>query len=135
MTLRHLIQIAGWMLMGLSVAHLAFPKRFRWREELARLSLLNRQIFLVHTLFICLVLAMMGALSAFGAEALLAPSALGRWVLAGFALFWAARLFAQWFIYDWSLWRGHHINAVIHATFTILWTFLAGVYAMAWWRS
>ena len=38
-----------------------FPRQFRWREELARLSLLNRQIFLVHTFFIVLVVTMMGA--------------------------------------------------------------------------
>ena len=135
MTLRLLVQIAGLLQLGLAAAHLGFPKRFGWREELARLSLLNRQIFLVHTLFICLMLAMMGVLSVFGVEALLTPSTLGRWVLAGFAMFWLARLLAQWLIYDWSLWRGHRVNAIIHAAFTILWIFLASVYGAAWWRA
>ena len=33
----------------LVVVNLFVPARFHWREELARLSLLNRQIFQAHT--------------------------------------------------------------------------------------
>ena len=46
----------------LVVVNLFVPARFRWREELARLSLMNRQIFQVHTIFIVLTLALFSAL-------------------------------------------------------------------------
>ena len=57
------LRIAGALQILLALLHLAFPKRFQWKEELARLSPLNRQIFLVHTFFICVVLTLIGALS------------------------------------------------------------------------
>lgn len=125
------LRIAGALLLLLAALHLAMPRRFHWKEELARLSLLNRQIFLVHTFFICLVLTMMGTLSLFGAGALMEPSPLARYVLAGLSTFWAIRLIVQWFVYDPKLWRGHPFNTGVHLLFTLLWSYLAWVYALA----
>ena len=46
----------------LVVVNLFVPRRFHWREELARLSLLNRQIFQAHSIFLVLMLgAVLGA--------------------------------------------------------------------------
>lgn len=123
------LRVAGSLLLLLAALHFFMPARFHWKEELARLSLLNRQIFWVHTFFVALVLAMMGALSAFGAPALLQRSALSRFVLAGFALFWLLRLGFQWFVYDRALWRGQRFNTAVHVLFTALWTYLTAVYA------
>ena len=39
------LRVAGAGLIVLALAHVLFPRRFAWREELPRLSLLNRQIF------------------------------------------------------------------------------------------
>ena len=47
---------AGLIFLGFGALHFFFPKRFLWREELSRLSLLNRQIFWVHCGFIVLTL-------------------------------------------------------------------------------
>ena len=46
----------------LVVVNLFVPRRFHWREEMARLSLLNRQIFQAHSIFIVLTLALFSAL-------------------------------------------------------------------------
>ena len=62
MTLALHLRITGALLLGLAAAHVAFPRRLHWKEELARLSPLNRQIFLVHCLFIVLMLVMMGGM-------------------------------------------------------------------------
>jgi cation transport ATPase len=127
------LKFAGAVLLLLALLHLAFPRRFNWREELARLSLLNRQIFQVHTFFICLVLTLMGALSAFGSALLLEPTPLARLVLLGFAIFFGARLVCQWFVYDSALWRGQRFNTFMHVAFSALWTYLTSVYAFACW--
>ena len=82
------LRIAGAVQIGLALMHLAFPRRFRWDEEMARLSPLNRQMFHVHTLFVCVVLVMIGGLSLFAPAALLEPTSLSRLVLIGFAGFW-----------------------------------------------
>jgi hypothetical protein len=85
---------------------------------------------MVHTAFICLILMMMGGLSLFAPHLLLQPAPLSRLVLGGFACFWGLRLVFQWFVYDWSLWRGQVFNTFIHGLFTVLWTYLTSVYAM-----
>ena len=38
------------------------PWRFHWRDEMARLSLLNRQIVQAHAVFLVLTLALLSAL-------------------------------------------------------------------------
>ena len=128
------LKVAGVGTIVLALAHLAFPRRLEWREELARLSLLNRQIFWVHTFFVCLVLVMMGLLSVLATDLLLAPTPLARWVVGGFAVFWGARLFVQWFVYDSRLWRGNRLYTQVHVLFSAGWVYLTWVYAQAWWR-
>lgn len=131
MNLEVQLGIAGAAQIVLAVAHLSFPKRFAWKEELARLSLINRQIFLVHTFFICVILVLFGALSLFAPEALLEPSPLRRPVLGGIATFWFLRLVCQWLVYDSSLWRGDRNNTRIHVAATAVWIYFTAVYATA----
>lgn len=122
------LRIAGAVQIGLALMHLAFPRRFRWDEEMARLSPLNRQMFHVHTLFVCVVLVMIGGLSLFAPAALLEPTSLSRLVLIGFAGFWGLRLYCQWFVYDSSLWRGQAVNTIVHGVCTLIWIYLTAVY-------
>ena len=128
------LRIAGAALVLLALAHVFFPKRFRWKEELERLSLLNRQIFLVHTFFIAAVLVFFGGVSFFLAEELLRPGPLPRGVLLGFTVFWGLRLLVQLFVYDPSLWRGDRFNSAVHVVFTGFWSYLVAVYGCALWR-
>jgi hypothetical protein len=127
------LRIAGGLMLLLVLVNLYVPRRFNWRGEMAALSLLNRQIFLVHAGFICIVLAMFAALSIGLAAELLKPTPLARAVLGGIALFWLLRLLTQWFVYDWRIWRGDRFNTVGHFVFTALWTYFTGVYAYAFW--
>src|SRR5947207_7299564 len=105
MSLRFQLKIVGASLLILAVAHAFFPRRFDWNEELRGVSLLNRQIFLVHCFFIGLILFLFGLLSLFFTDALLDRTALARLVLGGIVLFWFARLVVQFFVYHSSLWK------------------------------
>lgn len=128
------LKIVGVMLLALAAAHLYFPKRFGWRGELEKVSLLTRQIFYVHCFFICLVLVMFGLLSLFYTETLIQRGPLARIVLTGLTAFWAARLLIQLFIYDSKLWRGNPFNRMMHILFTLMWSYYVAVYATALWR-
>lgn len=128
------LRIAGVLLLLLAGAHFTFPKRFNWAEELSRLSLLNRQMFLVHVGYIVLLLASMGVLSLFFTGALLERSQLARLVLAWLSLFWLSRLVVQWFVYDRQLWRGNRLHTGVHVVFTGLWCYLALVYGWGFWQ-
>jgi hypothetical protein len=125
------VRVAGALQLALAAAHAPFPRWFNWKADLRRLSPLNRQIFIVHDLFIVLVLVLFGALSLFGAAALLEPSRLGVLVCAGLGVFWLARVYAQFFIYERSLWHGHRGRTAIHAAVSVLWVYLVAVYAAA----
>jgi hypothetical protein len=134
MALMTCLRIGGTILLLLALAHFSFAERFHWAEELPRLSLINRQIFLVHTFFIAMVVTMMGILSLVFPELLVDRSPLARLVLAGLAIFWGTRLVFQWFVYDRALWRGDRFNTAIHFLFTTFWTYLTSVYAWALWQ-
>ena len=121
------LQFAGAVLLGLCLLHAAMPKRFSWAEELTRLSLLNRQIFWVHTFFIALMVGQMGVLFLFFPEMLLDRTPLARLVTIGLIVFWLARAFTQFFVYSPSLWRGKRFETFVHFAFGAFWLYLVGV--------
>ncbi|MCX6607271.1 MAG: hypothetical protein NTV52_27315 [Acidobacteria bacterium] len=108
------LPIGGAVLLGLSLLHAAMPKRFAWSEELARLRLLNRQIFWVHTFFIALAVALMRMLLFFP-QTLLDRTPLARLVTIGLLLFWLARAVTQFFVYSRTLWRGKPFETLVIA--------------------
>jgi len=111
--------------------HFAFPRRFAWHAELRRLSLLNRQIFMVHTAFIVLTLILLGVLCLGYTRELLEPTPLAHVILAGLEIFAVARLLAQLFVYDANLWRGHAFNTRVHAAFVCSWAYLAVTFGLS----
>lgn len=125
------IKIAGALQLLLAFSHIFFPRRFGWKEDCAKLTLLNRQIFFVHAFFITLVLVLFGVLSVFYGHLLLRGDGLGKVVLGGLFIFWLARLFIQLFVYDSQLWRGHRFNTAMHIFFSLMWFYYVTIYAAA----
>jgi hypothetical protein len=123
-----LLKIAGILLIGLSLIHAFFSRRFAWAEELPRLSLLNRQIFQVHCFFIALTVGLMGVLLFGWTDALVTRSPLAKAIAGGLTIFWSCRLVFQWTVYDSSLWRGRRFETAMHWLFTTLWLFLTAVF-------
>jgi hypothetical protein len=134
MLLIHL-HAGGLAMASLVVVNLFVPSRFHWREEMSRLSLVNRQIFQVHTVFLVLILALFSALLLTCASALLEPTRLSRAVLIGLTIFWALRMVMQWCFYSSALWRGHRFNTFVHCVFSVLWIYLTSVFAAALWMN
>jgi hypothetical protein len=122
------LRAAGVLMAGLAVLNVFVPRRFRWREELARISLLNRQIFEVHAIVLVLTLGLFAALLLTSAEALLEPTRLARAMLLGLTLFWSLRMAIQWFYYSPEVWRGHRFNTRMHVLFSGLWIYFTGVF-------
>ena len=90
------LRVIGLILGVLVVVNLFVPSRFGWRTDLARVSLLNRQIFQAHTVFLILTLALFSALLLTSADALLESTRLSRAVLSGLTVFWGLRMGMQW---------------------------------------
>ena len=125
------LKIVGALLITLGLAHSAFGRYFKWKDELAQLSLLTRQIFVVHTFFIALLVIMIGVCSVFFTDALLARGTLSRVVLSGFVIFWLSRLVCQFLVYDPAIWRGQRFYTVMHVVFSIFWVYAVLTYSAA----
>ena len=122
-------KIIGVLLIALSSAHILFPKYFNWAKELSSVSLINRQMIAIHTLFIALTIFLMGLLCLTSVNELIDTN-LGKKISMGFGIFWVARLFIQFFGYSSKLWRGKTFETSIHILFIFLWTYFSIIFWM-----
>ena len=114
-------------MIAIALLHVIFPRYFAWKEELASLSLMNRQMMKVHSFFIGLTLLLMGLLCVTSPADLLGTD-LGRRVALGFGVFWTARLLIQLFGYSPRLWRGKALETVVHVVLTITWAYFSAAF-------
>ena len=73
----------------------------------------------IHTFFIGLAVFLMGLLCLTLPDEL-ADTNLGKKISLGLGIFWAARLFIQFFGYSPELWKGKTFETVMHIVFSIL---------------
>lgn len=121
------LKIVGVLLIFLALIHIAFPKYFAWKKGLAGLSLINKQMMLAHTFFVALSVFMMGLLCLFCSTELIETN-FGRKILFGLGIFWAIRLFFQFFFYSKDLWKGKKFETSMHYLFTIFWIYFTAVF-------
>jgi hypothetical protein len=124
------LKITGFILMALAVAHLIFPRYFKWTSDLKGISLINRQMMYVHTFFIGVIVFLMGLLCISSAADLI-TTGLGRKVCLGLSAFWLLRLFVQFFVYSTKLWRGKKLETSIHILFSVLWIYFSLSFLLA----
>lgn len=121
------LRIIGGLLIALALVHFIFPKYFNWKKELSLLSLINKQMMQVHTLFIALTLLLMGILCLTSSNELI-TTVLGKRISIGFGIFWGVRLFIQFFGYSTKLWKGKTFETTIHILFSLLWFYLTWIF-------
>ncbi len=115
--------------MLLALAHVIFPKYFDWKNDLRSLSLINREMFYVHTFFVALGVFLMGLLCVV-ASSEMTETALGQKLALGFAIFWFIRLLIQFFGYSSALWKGKRFESIVHVLFSLFWGYLSVVFFM-----
>jgi hypothetical protein len=120
-------KIIGILLMLLALIHIIFPKYFNWKDELKSLSLINREMMTIHTLFIAVVVFLMGLLCLTSATALIETD-LGKRISLGLGIFWGLRLITQFFGYSSELWKGKSFETTVHILFSLFWTYLTIVF-------
>jgi hypothetical protein len=121
------LKIAGVFLMAVALMHVVFPKRFNWEVELSSLSLMNKQMMQVHTFFVAFTVFLMGLFCLTSASDLV-KTPLGNKLALGLGIFWAVRLFIQFFIYSSELWKGKTFETLMHIVFSLLWAYLSIVF-------
>lgn len=116
------LKIVGFIFIAISFLHIGFPTRFKWKEELQSLSLINKQLMLIHTFFIALAVLLIGILCLIATHDLV-NTTLGKQICFGLFIFWIIRLFFQLFVYSTKLWKGKLFETVMHGVFSIIWTY------------
>ncbi|MGB2889960.1 MAG: hypothetical protein WBC04_19870 [Candidatus Acidiferrales bacterium] len=94
------VRIAGVVQVAIIAANFVLPKKLRCRENLASVSPIIREIFVVHWVYIVFVLGIFASLCFWFAPELAGASPLGRFLAAVMAVFWLLRLPVQLFFYD-----------------------------------
>jgi hypothetical protein len=122
-----LIWVAGLLQLAIAAANLLLPRILRYRENLARMSPMVREIFLVHSGYIVLVLIAFGTMSLLFAPDLAGGSRLGRFLSAFLALFWLLRIPVQ-LGYDPAVRRKYRLFDV---AFLVALLYLGGTYLLA----
>jgi hypothetical protein len=121
------LKIIGIILIVLALIHIVFPRFFKWKQELNSLSIMNRQLMLVHTFFIALMVLLTGLLCLSSAPELINTN-LGKKISLGLGVFWTIRLFIQFFGYSAVVWKGKPFETTVHVLFSLLWTYLSLIF-------
>jgi hypothetical protein len=126
------IWAAGAAQLLVASASLFAPKMLHYRENLAKLAPIVRQIFIVMNCYIVLVLVAFAGLCFGFAGELAGQSVLGRYFSGFLAIFWSMRVLIQLFFYDRQTKRSH---PVFNLLFLAAFVYLAGTFtvaALAW---
>lgn len=121
------VRVIGFILIGLSLIHIIFPKYFNWKEDLAKLTLINREMMIIHTFFIAFVVFLMGVLCISAYQDLI-NTELGNIICLGMGLFWLVRLLIQLFGYSTELWKGKKLETIVHIVFSGFWLYFTVVF-------
>jgi hypothetical protein len=90
-----LVRLAGLGQIGLAAVSLAIPRILRWREGLAGLRPIHRQLFWTYAAYVFGTNVAMGALSALAPRLLTGGTPLARAVALFIAAYWGVRLGIQ----------------------------------------
>ena len=129
--MRHLIPwlwTAGAVQVAIIAANFILPKKLSCREKLARVSPMIREVFIVHWVYIVLILGIFTSLSFWFAPELAGATRLGRYLSAVIAVFWLLRVPIQLFFYDPELRKQNRFGDVI---FLLVFSYLGVVFSIA----
>jgi hypothetical protein len=121
------LTVAGVLLVGLGVLHIAMPAVLGWQRDLAGASPINREVSYVHCYFIGLACVLWGLLPLTAGSLLVQPGPITRLVLIGAVTFWASRLVIQLAVFNRHARQSAAWLALSTAS-TVLWLYLTAVW-------
>jgi hypothetical protein len=120
--------IAGFVQLAIALANFTLPRKLNYRENLACVAPMVRQIFIVHSGYIVGIVVLFAAITFGFAAELAGGRGLGRFLAASMAVFWACRVPLQLFYYDPELRRRNRAGDV---AITVALLFLVATYGAA----
>ncbi len=127
--------LAGWCLVILCIASFWVPKALRWKEKLAVLSPLMREMFLTYALYILGSHIFFAVLTLWHRDWLLGGSGSAMVMSAFILLWWLVRLVVQFFGFDLEEVPDTTANRLAKHALTLLFVSLVTIFALTlWWN-
>jgi hypothetical protein len=132
MKLELVLYVVAIAQLAVAVVNLFLVRLMGWREDLERMPLLIREVFVVHAWFISVTLAIFGAVTMrFAPEFAAASHEVFRWLAGGIGGFWALRTILQITYYSSTHWKGRTDRTIIHIVLLGTYGGLAAAYLVA----
>jgi hypothetical protein len=127
------VRVAGVLLVGLALAHVFLPKLLGWREDVAKLRLINQHVFFAHALFIVVGIFLLGLICIVYPQALVDRSTLGLIATGAFTLCWFSRLCFQFIVFRGDITGTPKLDMAMHFTGTLLWLAFTIIFGSVFW--
>jgi len=125
--MKSLLQFAAALQWSILIASALTPRVLDWRTNLAALHPFLRKLFWVYGVFIVMVVIAFSTLTFLHADAMAAREPVARSLCVFIAIFWGARFFVQFAIFDprpflttWFYKLGYHALTVIFAFLVVV---------------
>ena len=126
--LQSAIQLAGLLQFVTAAANFFLPSKLHYRENLAKVTPIIRQIFIIHSIYIVLILIGFGGICILFPKELCGNSTLGKYICAFLAIFWGARAILQFSYYDAAVKKEHPFGALF---FAVVFLYLSATFIAA----
>lgn len=128
--LKLLLVVAAIGQLFVAALNLRLEKILGWKEDLAALPPLMREVFVVHKWFISITLIIFSLFTLrFSGELISGEEVAARWIAGSIAAFWTIRAVIQWCYYGKQHWKGKLRETTVHWILTIVyggWSLLYG---------
>jgi hypothetical protein len=126
------LQASAAAQFGVAVINFFLVKQMDWGDDLKRMSLLPREVFMVHLWFISITLLIFGVLTWRFAEPMAAgTNPVAAWLVGSIAIFWGVRTVLQVTYYSSQHWRGKPAQTVAHVVLLVVCGGMTATYACA----
>jgi hypothetical protein len=126
-----LLQFAAALQLLILIASASTPRVLDWRTNLAALHPFLRKLFWVYGAFIVMVIIAFATLTFLHADAMANHEPVARSLCLFIAIFWGARLFVQFTIFDPRPFLTNRFYQLGYHALTIIFAFLLFVYGKA----
>ena len=126
-----LLQLAAALQLLILIASALTPRVLHWRTNLTPLHPFLRKLFWVYGTFIVVVIIAFATLTFLHADAMTAREPVARSLCVFIAIFWSARLFVQFAIFDTRPFLTNWFYKLGYHALTVIFTFLVFVYGKA----
>jgi len=129
------IYLAGLAQIALVAGSLVIPQILNWKTELAKVSILIKQMFWTYAAYILVINLCFGLLSVFAVHELTNGSLLATLVCGFIAVYWISRVLIQFLYFDRKSFPVGALNKLGEVVLVTLFVFLSVIYGLAFYHN